>query len=119
MSKVVLRRNNPSVNSVFIKLGRRESLAISRLSLTLALRIEESGEIQGARAAIGSAGRHAYRVPEAEAILNGNVSNPEVFLGFEKAMSCAVVKMLGARATARYKGQAIQALCNQALKQLA
>ena len=118
LTKVTLPRRERPWKSVFVKLGRRESLAISRESLTVAAAVDGELRIAEARVAVGSAGRHAYRVPAAEAALAGR-RYPEVDPGqVEAALAQAVHDALGSRSTVRYKAQAVKGLLGQALEDL-
>lgn len=116
--KVILPRRSPAAQSSFIKLGRRESLAISRLSVSLAVWSNETGVITKATAAVGSAGRYAYCVPEVSAVFVGKTLETATGQGAEELLSAAVSRALGARSTARYKAQAVKALCGQAINNL-
>lgn len=118
LTQIILPRQLQPMQSVFIKLGRRESLAISRLSLTMAVSLDSNHRIADARAAIGSAGRHAYRVPEAENLLRGKLYTEVDQQRLEYELANAIQKTLGARSTAQYKAQAVKGLCRQAEKSL-
>lgn len=115
LSKVILRRKVETTNSAFIKLGRRESLAISRLSVALVVSKDEAGFISEAAVAIGSAGRHAYSVPDASSIMVGKTLKDVNCEEMGEALAQAIRRALGSRATAPYKAQAVKALCRQAL----
>ncbi len=118
LTKIFLERGSAPWTSVFVKLGRRESLAISRLSLSVCLRRGTDGPIRDARVAVGSAGRHAYRVPEAETLLCGCLPGALDVRAVQDALSAAVHRALGNRATVRYKAQAIRELFSQAMEEL-
>ncbi len=118
LTKVLLARESIPWRSVFVKLGRRESLAISRLSLSLCLRQGPDQKVREARVAIGSAGRHAYRVREAEMLLSGCSPDAWDVSAVQDALSAAVRRVLGARATARYKAQAVRELFSQAMDEM-
>ena len=118
LTRVLLETGKVPWTSTFVKLGRRESLAISRLSLTLCLRFAANGTICEARTAVGSAGRHAYRVTEAETLLQGRTMSGADARDVEEALSAAVCRALGTRSTVRYKAQAVQELYRQALDRI-
>lgn len=118
LTNVTLPRRERPWKSVFVKLGRRESLAISRESLTVAAAADGEMRITEARVAVGSAGRHAYRVPAAEAAIAGRRCS-EIDPGrVEAALARAVHNALGSRSTVRYKAQAVKGLFGQALEDL-
>ncbi len=105
--------------SAFIKLGRRESLAISRLNLTLAIEEDEAGVITWSRVAVGSAGPHPYRVPEAEACFLNRTLNDVDLRQLQERLSEKIDEALGSRSTVHYKAKAIQAMALEGYRRLA
>ena len=67
------------VKSAFIKLGRRNALAISRLSVAAILQKSDDGLIQEARIVPGAAFPKWQRMTEAEKILIGQKPSKELF----------------------------------------
>lgn len=96
----------------FIKLGRRNALAISRLNLALQVELE-GGKIQKARLAVGAAGPAPFRVEEAEAALAGRGARAEAVI---EQVSRAVARSLGSRPSALYKTVAVKGLALDALE---
>ncbi len=104
--------------SAFVKLGRRQALAISRLNLTVAVTETKNGVIDQARVAIGSAGPHPYRVQTCEELCIGRTIAQIDQSSFQTAAEKALRQVLGNRSTVAYKARAIHALAADALQLL-
>lgn len=104
--------------SVFVKLGRRESLAISRLNLTMAVEEDDRGMIAWARVAVGSAGVHPYRVAAAEEALLGKALEEVSLDRLQEELSEKIRAVLGSRSTAGYKSKAIRGMAEEGLRRL-
>lgn len=64
--------------SVFVKLGHRSQVTISRIGLAMALRQDESGVVQDARVVGGAIQPVPYELEAAEAILRGQKPDPSL-----------------------------------------
>ncbi|KLU60361.1 nicotinate dehydrogenase FAD-subunit [Peptococcaceae bacterium CEB3] len=100
--------------SGFAKLGRRQALAIARLSAAVALR-EENGRASGVRLAFGAAGKRAFLSADLAEKLNGLVLDG----GFTE-VACrearkVISRALGERASAPYKREAVAGVVREAL----
>ncbi len=62
--------------SVFVKLGHRSQVTISRIGMSMALLQNEAGVIQDARVIVGAIKPVPFRLPAAEDILRGNLPDP-------------------------------------------
>ncbi|CAA7602981.1 CO dehydrogenase flavoprotein C-terminal domain [Acididesulfobacillus acetoxydans] len=101
--------------SGFAKLGRRQALAIARLSAAVALR-EENGRACGVRVAFGAAGKRAFLSLDLAEELNGLVLDR----GFTE-LACrqakkVISRALGERASAPYKKEAVAGVVREALR---
>lgn len=99
--------------SAFVKLGRREALAVSRMSLALYLEMREAS-VGKARLALGAVGTTPFRVKEAEETL------VKKGLGLEAEelmdqVSAAVAASLGDRPSAPYKNIAVKGVVWEAM----
>ena len=104
--------------STFIKLGRRNAQAISRLSIAAAGRLDEQGKVDFVRIASGAATPRVQRYSELEAFLLGRA--PEVPALQEAARLCstAMVAITGRRWSTEYKETAIQGMAEQILRRV-
>ena len=103
---------------VFLKLGRRNALAISRLTVAALGRVNDSGEVAELRLVPGSATPQIRRFPKAEAHLLGQ--KPGVLL-CEEAAHIAVQEMseiTGKRWSSEFKEPALFSMIARALLQV-
>jgi CO/xanthine dehydrogenase FAD-binding subunit len=104
--------------SVFLKLGRRNAMAISRLTVAALGRVDESGRIAEIRLVPGSATPQIRRFPRAEAVLLGQVPTAALC---EEAARVAVREMTeitGRRWSSEFKEPALQSMVTRALMQV-
>jgi len=104
--------------SSFVKLGRRNALAISRISAAIGVSIDENGIINEARAALGSVAPNPFRSTIIENALLGKEINEKVTEDVIQAAGADVAERLGTRASAPYKREAIKGVVRQALEKL-
>jgi CO/xanthine dehydrogenase FAD-binding subunit len=109
---------HPENRGVFIKLGRRNAMAISRLTVAVMGRLDEVGIITEIRVAPGSVTPTIGRFTPVEQALIGR--KPSIAL-FEHAGQLAVEEMArisGRRWSSEYKEPVLAALVVQALDQV-
>jgi xanthine dehydrogenase iron-sulfur cluster and FAD-binding subunit A len=109
----------PSARSAFIKLGRRNALAISRMSVAAVLQIGSDGRIVDARIVPGAAFPTWKRVPEAEQMLVGQKPEAKLFAAAGQKVSEEMIKATGRRWSTEYKEPVIAVLVRRALEQCA
>ena len=105
-----------NTRSAFIKLGRRNALAISRLSVAAVLEIGAEGKISGARIVPGAAFATWQRVTQAEQMLIGQKPEAELFAAVGKKVSEEMIKATGRRWSTEYKEPAVAVLVRRALE---
>lgn len=108
----------PNFRSTFVKLGRRNALAISRISAALGVGIDEKGSICEARVSLGSVAPNPFRSTIMENALLGKQINQGVPEDVIQAAGDDVAQRLGSRASAPYKREAIKGVVRQALENL-
>lgn len=100
--------------SGFYKLGRRNSLAISRLSASVFLRIE-NGLVENARIILGTVGRYPLKVHEVERIIKGK----EVEFLFDKEvmnlLEDKVYESIKTRKSITFKREAVKGVYKEAI----
>lgn len=100
----------------FEKLGLRNALAISRLSVSVYLVLDEINVIRDIRIASGSLGLSPMREPLMEAFLIGKPLNePTISLGAD-AFSNIVEARLSGRSTCEFKKEAIKGIFRAAMQ---
>ncbi len=103
--------------SSFAKLGRRNALAIARISMGLAVVLEE-GKIREAAVALGAVGPTAYRVSSIEQMLVGREPVEELWPDVEEQLGIEVGNKVAGRASAPYKREAVKGVAQAAWEQL-
>ena len=103
-------------HSAFIKLGRRNALSISRLSVSAILERREDGRIAEARIVPGAAFPTWQRVTEAERMLVGEKPGEKLFAAAGQKVSEEMIKATGRRWSTEYKEPVIAVLVRRALE---
>jgi CO/xanthine dehydrogenase FAD-binding subunit len=102
--------------SSFIKLGRRNALTISRLSVAAVLRQNEDGKIVDARIVPGATFPTWRRIGEAEQLLIGERPSRRLFEAAGKKVSEAMIAKIGRRWSTEYKEPVIAVLVRRSLE---
>lgn len=116
LTSVRFRCLPPGARSAFVKLGRRNALAISRMNVAVVLFLED-GMIREARIAPGSATPMPERFAAAEKILVGKRPSEELFRAAGAAVAAEMVERSGRRWSTPYKEPVIAALAARALRE--
>ena len=101
--------------SVFLKLGRRNALAISRLTVAALGRLDEQGRVIEARLAPGSATPHIIRFSQVESHLLGKIPDRELCLEAGRLAVDEMAGITGLRWSSEFKEPVLQALVTRAL----
>ncbi|HWJ03233.1 MAG TPA: FAD binding domain-containing protein [Verrucomicrobiae bacterium] len=104
--------------SGFAKLGRRNALAIARLSVALAVQ-SEGNRVKDIRVALGAVGRQAFLADDlAKSLVNQSVDETWIELAVAEAKK-VVGQALGERPSAAYKRVAAGGVMRKAIQSLA
>ena len=109
----------PNTRSAFIKLGRRNALSISRLSVAAILQLADDGTISDARIVPGAAFPTWKRVTRAERMLVGEKPSAKLFAAVGHRVSEEMIKETGRRWSTEYKEPVLATLVRRALEQCA
>lgn len=115
LAEVIFPALPENAATIFIKLGRRNSLAISRISMAGIFIYGPGGLIEEARLTLGAVAPNPVRVPSAENMLKGQTPAPDLLEKVISEVGSAVAKMLGDRPSAPYKRMAVRGVARQAL----
>lgn len=107
----------PGLRSGFAKLGRRNALAISRISGAVGI-VTNNNFITEARVALGAVAPNPFRSHLIEQALVGRSLDEVISDSVLEVASLAVAEKLGNRASAPYKRQAIKGVVRQALEDI-
>ena len=105
--------------SAFLKLGRRNALAISRLSIAAVLEFGDDGSITEARLVPGAAFPVWRRVHAAEQMLLGEKPSAKLFTAAGQKVAAEMLKETGRRWSTEYKEPVLAVLVRRALEQCA
>ncbi|MEA5048858.1 MAG: FAD binding domain-containing protein [Eubacteriales bacterium] len=102
----------------FTKLGRRESLAISRLTVSAAVRFGADGRIGDLRVALGAAFPKPLLFEDVDALAIGEAPSANVAREVAVALSDKLPEIAGIRASTRYKQPVGRNLAQRLLEKL-
>ncbi len=106
------------VRSAFLKLGRRNAQAISRLSMAAAGRLDASGRVDYVRLAPGAAMPRPQRFTEVEEMLLGQEPTDELLAAAGAKTAEVMIGVTGRRWSTEYKEVAIQGMAEQTLRRV-
>lgn len=101
--------------SAFLKLGRRNAMAISRMTVAALGRLDRAGQIAEARLVPGSATPQICHFTTVEESLLGKVPSPQVIDEAAALAAAEMVRMAGWRWSSEYKQPALTAMIARAL----
>lgn len=108
----------PGSQSVFLKLGRRNAMAISRLTVAALGRLDEAGLIAEARLVAGSATPHITRLQVVEQALVGRLPGVELYQSASQLAADEMVRQAGWRWSSEFKTPALTAMTARAFAQV-
>ena len=110
----------PSVGTqmAFVKLGRRQAQAISRLSLACVGRLDGGGRVADVRITPGACTSQTQRFDAAEALLLGKAPTEELVCQAGKAAAEQMVAIAGRRWSTAYKEPVLAALVERGLRRV-
>jgi CO/xanthine dehydrogenase FAD-binding subunit len=108
----------PGSRSVFLKLGRRDAMAISRLTVAALGRLDSAGRIAEARLVLGSATPQIRRSQVVEDGLVGQVPGRDLYQSAARLAADEMVRLAGRRWSSEFKEPALMAMTARALAQV-
>jgi carbon-monoxide dehydrogenase medium subunit/xanthine dehydrogenase FAD-binding subunit len=106
----------PGTKTSFVKLGRRNALSISRLSVAAVVSVDDADVIIDARIVPGAVHPVWKRVMEAENLLIGRSPSRTLFAEAGRVLSEVAIRETGRRWSTEYKEPVIAALVRRALE---
>ena len=117
MILVVSFRKLPGYGTAFVKLGKRNGMAISVASAAAACSLNPDGSIDDMRIALGSVAPTATRSPHAEQVLLGKRPDAVVYSEVQQAVQLDISPIDDVRASAEYRRKVAGSLVETAVKQ--
>jgi CO/xanthine dehydrogenase FAD-binding subunit len=108
----------PGSRSVFLKLGRRNALAISRLTVAALGRLDETGRIVEARLAPGSSTPQIVRFTAVEDGLLGQIPSPKLCAEAGRVAVAEMTLLAGRRWSSKFKEPVLEVMVARALMQV-
>lgn len=102
--------------STFLKLGRRNAMAISRLTVAALGRLDDTGRIAEARLVLGAATPQTSRLGAVEAALIGQFPGSPLYAAAAQIAVSEVTRLSGRRWSSEYKEPALMAMVERALR---
>ncbi len=103
--------------SAFKKMGKRSGMAIAVVSAAAAIILDESGNVEDARIALGSVAPTVVRCPDAESMLIGQEPTPEVVRQAAQVCAQDISPIKDVRSAAEYRNHAAVVLAGRAIDQ--
>jgi CO/xanthine dehydrogenase FAD-binding subunit len=115
--QIIFPKLHPELRSSFVRLARREALAIARMSMAVILKIEKN-RIEDIRISVGSVTPTPQRMTETEAFLKGKSPHGELLEKASFKISEAMTQQSGIRPSTSYKRPVVEALFIRAMRKV-
>ncbi len=115
LAQITFQKLSSDMKSSFIRLARRDAMAIARMSVAIILRIEKN-RIEDVRIAVGSVTPTPQRMSEAEVFLKGKSPDEESLQKASLKVSEAMIRQSGIRPSTSYKKPVVEALFMRAVR---
>jgi CO/xanthine dehydrogenase FAD-binding subunit len=115
LTQITFQKLPPGMRNSFLRLARRDAMAISRMSVAIILQIEKN-RIEEVRIAVGSVTPTPQRMSGAEAFLKGKFPDEDSLQKASLGVSEAMIRQSGIRPSTSYKRPALEALFIRAMK---
>jgi len=112
---ILCRKDTPATGGAFLKLGRRQAVNISRMSIAAIMKIGRDEVIESARVAAGSVFPAPSRIPEVEKMLSGAAVSPELFRKAGEIAAESMIAKSGRRWSTPYKEPVLIGLIRRVL----
>ena len=109
---------SPGSRSVFLKLGRRNAMAISRLTVAVLGRLDEQGRVAEVRIAAGAATPRFSRFKAAEDSLIGQLPTSGRYAAAARLVVEEMIRITGPRWSTEFKEPALTVMTCRALAQV-
>jgi CO/xanthine dehydrogenase FAD-binding subunit len=116
LTEIKFPKLSPSFRSGFVRLARREAMAVARMNVAVVLSMEH-GRIGAIRISVGSVTPVPQRMEEAESLLLGASPDEELFTEAGRKISGTMIRMSGIRPSTSYKKPVVEALFLRAVRQ--
>jgi carbon-monoxide dehydrogenase medium subunit/xanthine dehydrogenase FAD-binding subunit len=116
LTRIDVRPPAPGTGTAFLKLGRRNAVSVSRMSIAVLLRRDAEDRLQDVRIAAGSIAPIPQRFPKIEVYLNGHATSSARIAEAGRQLSQEMIRLCGRRWSTPYKEPVAAALLGRALE---
>jgi CO/xanthine dehydrogenase FAD-binding subunit len=113
--QITFQKISLDMRSSFVRLARRDAMAIARMSVAVILQIEKN-RIEDVRIAVGSVTPTPQRMSEAETFLKGKSPNEESLQKASLKVTETMIRQSGIRPSTSYKRPVVEALFIRAMR---
>jgi CO/xanthine dehydrogenase FAD-binding subunit len=118
LTRISFRKLSTDTRSSFIRLARREAMAIARMSVALVLRREKgNGRIEDIRVSVGAVTPTPHRLTDVEAFLKGKRPDGDLLREASGKVSESMRAWSGTRPSSSYKVPVVEALFIRAVEE--
>lgn len=115
--QIIFEKLAPEVRSSFVRLARRDAMAIARMNVAIVLQTEKrKHRIEDICISVGSVTPTPQRMSEAEAFLRGKSPDEEVMQKASLKISETMIRKSGVRPSTSYKKPVVEALFKRAMR---
>jgi CO/xanthine dehydrogenase FAD-binding subunit len=115
--QIIFPKLSSEARSSFVRLARRDAMAIARMSVAIVLQTEKKKHrIEGIGISVGSVTPTPRRMSEAEAFLKGKSPDEEVLQKASLKISETMIHESGVRPSTSYKKPVVEALFKRAMR---
>ena len=115
--QITFQKLPPETKSSFVRLARRDAMAIARMSVAIVLQMEKrKSRIKDIRISAGSVTPTPQRMSEAETFLKGKSPDEESLQKASLKVSEAMIRQSGIRTSTAYKRPVVEALFVRAMR---
>lgn len=115
LKEIRIKKMESDDRFAFIKLGRRNAVAISRMSFAVIIKLNNDDVIEGSKFVPGSVFPIWRRVTEVEEFLNGKQPTEKLFDQAGKIVADTMIQTSGRRWSTPYKEPVVEALTSRVL----
>jgi CO/xanthine dehydrogenase FAD-binding subunit len=115
--QIIFPKLSSEVRSSFVRLARRDAMAIARMSVAVILQVEKD-RIEDIRISVGSVTPTPQRMSETEAFLKGKTPEEELLQKASFKISEKMIRRSGIRPSTSYKKPVVEALFVRAMRQV-
>jgi CO/xanthine dehydrogenase FAD-binding subunit len=115
--QIIFPKLSPDIRTSYVRLARRDAMAIARMSVAVILQIEKD-RIKDMRISVGSVTPTPQRMTEAEDFLKGKSPHRELLQKASFKITEAMIQQSGIRPSTSYKKPVVEALFMRAMRKV-